>query len=164
MKEIIYEFAAVACVSGIICYFSSSFKGGLGKTVSLVCTLCLMCSILMPLLNFLKNADNVGGLPEMDITDEYDDSQEYYKTLKELTEKKLAERETMELCSEFGLSEEDFVLCFSGNVSDGIYSLDEVTFEISTFRALSRRDDILEYLEKKYNCRGSATEKLIDGE
>ncbi len=160
MGKYLAEFAVVACVSGVLGYFSDKLNGGFQKLISLACSLALMCVILVPIINELKSMEEI-RFPEVSVTEEYEDAEEYYKALQELTEEKLKSEGEKEIFAEFGYDGEDISLEFSGKVHEGVYELSHITLTILSVKALAHRDELVKFLEEKYRCVCKCAESMI---
>lgn len=148
----IYEFASVAIVTGITGFFSDKLRGNIGKAVNFTSCLILMLCILAPVVSSIKGGGLSGNFPEINITEEIMDSEEYLQRLKKLTEEKLTLIEYRSIKSQFGYTEDDVFLEFSGIVENEAYELQNIILTIKSINALSKRDNIKEYLSEKYLC------------
>ena len=158
----IYEFAAVGVVTGIMGIFSNKLKGGIDKAVSFISCLVLMLGILTPLVSLIKKDEFTGVLPDLGATEEYGDEGEYLEKLKELTEERLTLMEEKALKSRFGWNDGDIEVRFMGFIREGQYSLEGIEVGIRSLAALSRRQEIVDYLSEKYLCTVTIKEEIIN--
>ncbi len=156
----IYEFAAVAIVTGITGLLSDKLKGGLGRAVNFISCLVLMLCILTPVVSAIKGGVVSGIIPDFEITEEPSDDEEYLQRLKELTEEKLTLTEYMAIKNQFGYEKEEVQITFVGRVTNREYDLQRIEITIRSIGALSRREEIRGYISGKYLCEVLVFEEI----
>lgn len=148
----IAELAAVAAVTGIISLLGDKMKGGLGKLLSVACSLIITFYLIFPLADFFEK--NLPSIENGISTPVYGEPsmEEYYDILAKTTIENLELTAKRELRANFELIEDEYNLCFRGKIENEKFSLDCCDITVRTLRALSKRHDIESYIKENYGC------------
>ena len=165
----INELAAVAVVTGIICLLGDRLKGGMGKLLSVACSLVIALFLVLPLADLLnENITDSGNLPPIHMGDssieDHKELEEYYRLLAKATIENLEITATREIEKKTKLTNEEFEITFIGKIENESFILESCTVDLKTLAAVSKRHDIEIYVEENYGCPCIFKENLAFGE
>ena len=156
----IAELAVITAITGIIYLLGDKMKGGLGKLLSVACSLIITFYLISPLADFFdKNLPNIENSVSTPVHGELS-MEEYYSILAKTTIENLELSAKRELTANYDLTDDEYLICFSGKIQNDKFTLNSCDITLKTIHALSKRHDIESYIKDNYGCPCIFTENI----
>ena len=102
------------------------------------------------------------GIIFPEVTPSVTQEDDYLERLAALTGEGLKNTEEKALEQRFGLYKDELDIEFFSQIKENAYQLEKITLHLRSIKALSKRDEILVYLEEKYLCKVAVIEEIGD--
>ena len=160
ISNYIHDLAIVAVVTGIICCLGDKLQGGIGKFVSIACSIVIAFYGLYPFTEYVKSQPPLtieGTVPAPTVWNE----DEYYNLIEKTTVENLKQTAYGEIYEKLGIEGTEYDLEFSCEILNDKFMLKKCYVVLKTVNAVSKRELINEYIKINYGCECEFREDII---